>query len=147
MVGRVERRGLHPSNPPRGYRRRREDDREWVEPDPETARDVVRMFRRYAEGATLRGLARRHGMTPKEVKTVLTNTFYTGTVRLRLRANAAGPAEVIEAKGGHEAIFPKGLFRRVQERVGSRGVAGRALSRGGATRSPASSGAASGAGR
>jgi DNA invertase Pin-like site-specific DNA recombinase len=114
------RRGRWPHCAPLGYRNGRDGRGEKiVEPDPATADLVRSCFERVAEGAgvldtlrwvTARGLRGNRGgaVRPQDLRKILTNPFYAGTVR-SLRHG-------VERRGEHEALVDEVTWSRVQAR-------------------------------
>ncbi len=99
----------------------------WVEPDPDTAPLVIRLFEEAATGrysmpelcelAEEMGLKNRRGglFTSERMLTMLKNPFYKGWV--------VSPTFDVEAPGVHEALVDDDLWQRVQLEITVRGKA------------------------
>jgi DNA invertase Pin-like site-specific DNA recombinase len=117
--------GIYPTVAPLGYHNvARADGKKTIEPDPDTASLVVRLFEWYASGnyslkdvtkmARTAGLAfRKSGttVTKSTVRKILTNPLYYGDF------DWAGK----RYQGIHEPLISQGLFNRVQEVLTDKG--------------------------
>ncbi|MEI6477643.1 MAG: recombinase family protein [bacterium] len=110
--------GVMPGCAPVGYRNVRSRAGAVIEADPATAALVRELFRLVAGGRSIREAGRRVGekglrsrngesLAPSSLHAILTNPFYTGTLRYGGRL----------IPGRHQAIISPELFRAVQSRL------------------------------
>lgn len=118
-----------PSVVPYGYRKTGEN----VEPDPDTANVVLRIFQEMAEGVSptliAKSLTREGWLSPRggrwtanTVKAIVRNEFYTGDLVLQKTFRADdrrqhkndGQLDVYIIRTHHEAIVSKELFRSIK---------------------------------